>query len=93
MGSNHTTLQPLQAVNMQSFPVLSLSLTSEAKFQHQAMAHTCGHASQARELREAAPSVQISLHFASHNAFFFLVFLGPHPWHMEALRLGVKLEL
>ena len=25
--------------------------------------------------------------------FFFLAFLGPHPWHMEVLRLGVKLEL
>ena len=23
----------------------------------------------------------------------FLVFLGPHPWHMESPRLGVKLEL
>ena len=25
--------------------------------------------------------------------FFFFVFLGLHPWHMEVLRLGVKLEL
>ena len=25
--------------------------------------------------------------------FFCLVFLGPHPQHMEVLRLGVKLEL
>ena len=25
--------------------------------------------------------------------FFFSVFLGPHPWHMEVPRLGVKLEL
>ena len=25
--------------------------------------------------------------------FFFLVFLGRHPWHMEGPRLGVKLEL
>ena len=24
---------------------------------------------------------------------FFFVFLGPHPQHMEALRLGVELEL
>ena len=25
--------------------------------------------------------------------FFFFVFLGPHLWHMEIPRLGVKLEL
>ena len=25
--------------------------------------------------------------------FFFLLFLGPHPWHMEAPRLGVSSEL
>ena len=25
--------------------------------------------------------------------FFFLVFLGPHSWHMEVPRLGVKSEL
>ena len=25
--------------------------------------------------------------------FFFLVFLGPHPGHMEVPRLGVELEL
>ena len=25
--------------------------------------------------------------------FFFLVFLGPHPWHMEVSRLGVQLGL
>ena len=25
--------------------------------------------------------------------FFFFVFLGPHPWHMEASRLGVQTEL
>ena len=25
--------------------------------------------------------------------FFFLVFLGPHPWHMEVPRLGVESEL
>ena len=24
---------------------------------------------------------------------FFLVFLGPHPWHMEVPRLGAELEL
>lgn len=24
---------------------------------------------------------------------FFPVFLGPHPWHMEVIRLGVELEL
>ena len=32
-----------------------------------------------------------SLFFSS--SFFFLVFLGPHPWHMEVPRLGVKSEL
>ena len=33
--------------------------------------------------------------FFSFFFFFFLalVFIGPHPWHMEVLRLGVKLEL
>ena len=25
--------------------------------------------------------------------FFFLVFLGPHPWHMEVPGLGVESEL
>ena len=25
--------------------------------------------------------------------FYFLLFLGPHPWHMEAPRLGVESEL
>ena len=25
--------------------------------------------------------------------FFFFVFLGPNPWHMEVPRLGVELEL
>ena len=25
--------------------------------------------------------------------FFFLSFLGLHPWHMEVLRLGVESEL
>ena len=27
------------------------------------------------------------------NLFFFLVFLGPNPWHMEVPRLGVQLKL
>ena len=31
--------------------------------------------------------------FSGDRFFFFLVSLGPHPWHMEVLRLGVKLEL
>ena len=26
-------------------------------------------------------------------SFYVLVFLGLHPWHMEALRLRVELEL
>ena len=25
--------------------------------------------------------------------FFFFVFLGPHPWHMEVARLGVESDL
>ena len=25
--------------------------------------------------------------------FYFFVFLGPHLWHMEVPRLGIKLEL
>ena len=25
--------------------------------------------------------------------FFFLVFLGPHPWHMEVPRLGFESKL
>ena len=25
--------------------------------------------------------------------FIYLVFLGPHPWHMEVPRLGAELEL
>ena len=25
-------------------------------------------------------------------SFFFFVYLGPHPWHMEVPRLGVELE-
>ena len=31
--------------------------------------------------------------FSFVNLFFFLVFLGPHWWHMEVPGLGVKLEL
>ena len=27
------------------------------------------------------------------GGYLFFVFLGPHPWHMEVLRLGVQLEL
>ena len=27
------------------------------------------------------------------SLFAFFVFLGPHVWHMEVLRLGVELEL
>ena len=26
-------------------------------------------------------------------AFSFLLFLGPHPWHLEVPKLGVELEL
>ena len=28
-----------------------------------------------------------------HSFFFFLVFLGPYPWHLEVPRLGVLSEL
>ena len=31
--------------------------------------------------------------FHSLVIFFFFKFLGPHPWHMEVPRLGVKTEL
>ena len=30
---------------------------------------------------------------SSFLSFFFSVFLGPHPWHMEVPRIGVQLEL
>ena len=32
-------------------------------------------------------------HHHTNNSFFFLCFLGPHPWHMEVPRLGDKSEL
>ena len=28
-----------------------------------------------------------------YTVFVFVCFLGPHPWHMDVPRLGVKLEL
>ena len=31
--------------------------------------------------------------FDDVHSFFFFVFLGPHPQHVEVPRLGVKLEL
>ena len=31
--------------------------------------------------------------FKGMTFFFFLSFLGLHPWHMEVSRLGVELEL
>ena len=31
--------------------------------------------------------------FSVFVCLFVFVFLGPHPWHMEAPRLGVELEL
>ena len=33
------------------------------------------------------PAISLSLFF------FFFFFIGPHLWHMEVLRLGVKSEL
>ena len=39
------------------------------------------------------PSVFSPLCVGSITGFFVCLFLGPHPWHMEGPRLGVKLEL
>ena len=33
------------------------------------------------------------LYFSNSQSFSFFLFLGPHPWHLEVPRLGVKLEL
>ena len=33
------------------------------------------------------------IEIADNFFFFFLVFLGSHPWHMEAPKLGVESEL
>ena len=33
------------------------------------------------------------LHGVGNSLYFFLVFSGPHPWHMEVPRLGAELEL
>ena len=30
---------------------------------------------------------------ANSGCFLFFAFLGPHPWHMEVSKLGVKSEL
>ena len=37
--------------------------------------------------------IQICLNLEPTIFFFFFVFLGLHPWHMEVPRLGVKSEL
>ena len=34
-----------------------------------------------------------SILFTTEFYLFFFFFLGPHPWHMEVARLGVKSEL
>ena len=47
--------------------------------------------SQESNLETVSPSTWISLHHTT--IFFFLAFLGPHPWHMEVPRLGFELEL
>ena len=44
------------------------------------------------ELTPAALLLQYKCYF-HFFFFFFLVFLGPHPRHMEVPRLGVKSEL
>ena len=38
-------------------------------------------------------SHQLGLLLLLVKKFFFLFFLGPHLWHMEVTRLGVKSEL
>ena len=41
---------------------------------------------------KAYPSICILCNFLKRH-FIILFFVGPHPWHMEVSRLGVKLEL
>ena len=43
-------------------------------------------------LRRFSVSKSIEVTMCAKN-FFFLVFLGMHPWHMEVSRLGVESEL
>ena len=37
--------------------------------------------------------IQMAVPWGSHFFFFFLFFLGLHPWHMEIPRLGVESEV
>jgi len=37
--------------------------------------------------------MQMSHDFKKLNLLLFIYFLGPHPWHREVPRLGVKSEL
>ena len=49
-----------------------------------------------KEWREGANSLmaqRIFIYLFIYLCLFFLVFLGPYPWHMEVPRLGVQLEL
>ena len=39
------------------------------------------------------PEGKTAFYMRSFVDFFFFVFLGPYPWHMEVLRLGVESEL
>ena len=45
-----------------------------------------GHTPQSLSTKSQAPKAEFFF-------FFFLVFLGPHPQHMEVPRLGVESEL
>ena len=44
---------------------------------------------------QAMPPYMCTLIFSLHifGFYLFIVFLGPHPWHMEVPRLGVESEL
>ena len=43
------------------------------------------------DFKDGSSSSFIFVYFAFF--FFFFAFVGPHPWHMEVLRLGVESEL
>ena len=43
--------------------------------------------------KEWAESIAVQKKLAQHFFWYFFVFLGPHPLHMEIPRLGVESEL
>ena len=49
--------------------------------------------SQKHSQNMSSPLKITPLHFFCFSFSFFFFFLGPHPWHMEVPRLGVKSEL